>query len=340
MSDNDENEYEEYVRTKRTISKAAVVTIFTVGAICVLIMKYDAIGALLVNLTPESNKRAILLYEIILVFGIAVMLSKIGFHYAEKLWRSEIDKSKLETLLSILLHASIVVYSGIFAADVSFPIMSKVSDTIELLMRIGLFVVTFIGVLSLFLFGNWLGARDVIDYDLAPLEKRFEKEKEDAETVKHEYRMGEPAASIFVPNQPIEFVGNWSTGHCDDQVIDVVFIATGYPPPKIEDYDWSIESAPYMATRLRVSDGEIKILLCPPYYFQEPPFEKPWWWWDAEHSYHYDGDEWSGYTPGLTILTLTGMHRDYGGPGIMTKIAVVDYDAPDLLKENIHRWML
>ena len=338
MSQTVESDYEKYVRRRKYIAQTNVVIMFSVVAVCALIMKY---ATFLVNLIPESHKRAEPVIEITYVFGIAIILAQTGFYYSKKLWRKgDLDNSKLGTFTSILLLVSIVIYSGIIAVDISFPIMSKVNDIILILMRIGLFIAIFIGIVALFMFGGWLASNAVIDHELIPLEKRVEKQKENAETAKHEYRMEKPAASISVPNQPIEFVGEWSKGHCDDQVIDVLFTATGYSPPKIEDYDWSIESAPYMATRLRVNDGEIKILLCPPYYFLEPPFEKPSWWWHAEHSYHYDGDEWSGYTPGLTILTLTGMHRDYGGPGIMTKIAVVDYDAPDWLKENIHRWML
>lgn len=334
VSQTDESDYEKYVRRRNYIAQTNVIIMFSVVAVCALIMKYDT---LLVSLIPESYKRAEPVFEIVYVFGIAIILAQIGFRYSNKLWHKEdLDNSKLGNFTSILLVVSMVIFSGIIAVDISFPVMSKVNDKILILMRIVLFVAIFIGIAKLFMLGGWLGSSAVIDHELIPLGKRVDKEKENAETAKHEYRMEKPAASISVPNQPIEFVGEWSKGHCDDQIIDVVFTANGYSPPKIEDYDWSIKSAPYMATRLRVSDEEIKILLCPPYYFLEPPFEKPWWWWDAEHSYHYDGDEWSGYTPGLTILTLTGMHRDYGGPGIMTKIAVVDYDAPDSLKENIH----
>ena len=333
MSQTDESDYDKYVRRRKYIAQTNVTIMFAVVAVCALIMKYDKF---LVSLIPESNKRAEPFFVIACVFGIAIILTQTGFHYSKKLWRKEnLDNSKLGTFNSILLLVSIVIFSGIIAVDISFPIMSKVNDRILILMRIGLFLVIFIGIVSLFMLGGWLGSSAVIDHELTPLERRVEKEKENAETAKHEYRMGESAASIYVPNQPIEFVGNWSTGHCDDQVIDVVFTATGHPPPKIEDYDWSISSQGNVYdTLLRICDGEIKILLCPPDYFLEPPYEKPRWWWDGERSYYRDGIE-----PGLTILTLTGMHRDYGGPGITTKIAVVDYDAPDWLKENYIIWM-
>ena len=333
MRETDENSYDEYVRTTRNFTKYLVIVTIAVGAICTLILKYNTFP---LNLIPESDKWYAPLYGVFLVFGFAVILSQIGFHYTEKLCKnSEIGKSKLEIVFSILLFASIAIYSGVVAADISFPIISRVGDKIQILMRIGLFIVIFAGISALFLFGTWVGAYEIIDYNLIRLARKFDKEKENAEWVKSEYRTGKPAVSISVPNQPIEFVGNWSTGHCDDQVIDVLFTATGHPPPKIEDYDWSISSQGNVDdTRLRICDGEIKILLCPPYYFLKPPYEKPQWWWDAESSYPRDGIE-----PGLTILTLTGMHRDYGGPGIATEIAVVDYDAPDWLKENYIIWM-
>ena len=333
MSQTGESDYDKYVRRRRYIAQTNTIIMFAVVAVCALIMKYDTF---LVSLIPESDKRAEAFYEIVFVFGIAIILAQTGFHYSKKLWRKEdLDNSKLGNFTSILLIVSIAIYSGIIAVDISFPIMSKVNDKILILMRIGLFVAIFIGIVTLLMFGGGLGASAVIDHDLIPLEKRVEKERENAETAKHEYRMGEPAASIFVPNQPIEFVGNWSTGHCDDQVIDIVFTATGHPPPKIEDYDWSISLQGNVDdAQLRICNGEIKVLLCPPDYFLEPPYEKPRWWRDAERWYPRDG-----MTPGLTILTLTGMHRNYGGPGIATKIAVVDYDAPDWLKENYIIWM-
>lgn len=333
MSETDENNYDERVRKGRSFTKYLAIVTIAVGAICTLILKYNTFP---LNLLPESDKWFVPLYGIFLVLGFAIMLVQVGFHYTEKLFKNrEMDKSKLEIVYSILLFASIAIYAGVIAEDISFPIISRVSDKIQILMRVGLFTVIFAGISALFLFGTWVGVYAIVDYDLIPLERRFEKEKENEERVKSDFRTGKPAVSISVPNQPIEFVGNWSTGYCDDQVIEVLFTATGNPPPKIEDYDWSISSQGNVDnTRLRICDGEIKILLCPPYYFLEPPYEKPQWWWDAESSYPRDGIE-----PGLTILTLTGMHRDYGGPGIATEIAVVDYDAPDWLKENYIIWM-
>ena len=326
MSKTDEDTYEEYVRRRNYIAQTNVIIMFSVIAVCALIMKYDTF---LVSLIPESHKRAEPVFEIVYVFGIAIILAQIGFHYSNKLWHKEdLDSSRLGNFTSILLVVSMVIFSGIIAVDISFPLMSKVNDKILILMRIVLFVAIFIGIAKLFMLGGWLGSSAVIDYELIPLGKRVDKEKENTETAKHEYRMGKPAASISVPNQPIEFVGEWSKGNCDDQIIDVVFTAAGHPPPKIEDYDWSISSDPYMETGLHVHDGEVKILLRPPDYFLEPPYEKPWWWWYAETA----GNR---YYSGKTILTLTGMHRDYGGPGIMTKIAVVDYDAPDWVKEPV-----
>ena len=313
MSETNENDYDEYVRTKKNIAKSNVVIIFAVVAICALIMKYDTF---LFNLLPESKKWPKLLYEIVIVFGIAIILTQSGFHYIKKLWlNKEIDKSKLEIFLSIVLFVSMMIYSGIFAIDVSFPIMSAMNDTIQVLVRIGFFIAILMGILFLFLFGEWIGAHEVIDYTLTPLEKRYEKEKEDEKEKKEILLEGLPAATVVAPTEPIFLVERTPDGsnRSIDKVIDLTFIASGDPYPKLEDYDWFVESSnPFVDAHISTYDSAIKVSLSVSSQF-----------------FDYISDPFGAGEDeddiGEAVVTLTGMHQNRGGPGICANITVI-YD--------------
>ena len=252
------------------------------------------------------------IFGLLMAFPITVVILlpiSIGTKYAKMILRGG---RLYEYEISMLVQSFLVFMGMIIASSLAYFtylfVLSGLNKEARTVICVGLYFglqyIVSRALDSLVDIGIDIGIADVRRWRVIPLKKELVKIKRENRKTKDIYQKGLPAASLVVEKSEVALVKISLPDvdyDRDRKIIDVAFIASGDPRPKPEDYEWfTLSDNEFVNSEAWISDDVIKVRV-------------------SLSSLFYSH---LGWIEADAQVTLTGMHRDYRGPGLSTTIKV------------------
>ena len=289
------------------LNAAVAILSIVVFALVTKYITFPIIG----QIASTFHMRAI--FGLLMAFPITVVILlpvSIGTKYAKMILRGG---RLYEYEISMLVQSFLVFLGMIIASSLAYFVylfvlgeMDKEARTIiSIGIYFGLQYIVSRALDSLVDIGIDIGIADIRRWQVIPLKKELLRIKQEAKNTRNAYQKGLPAVSLSTESRHVALSKRspFDFGYeADKKVIDVLFISSGNPRPKLEDFEWfAISDNEFVNSEAWICNDVIKVRVSLSYLF-----------------YSYDG-----WREAEALVTLTGMHRDYRAPGISTTIKVL-----------------